>query len=179
MPNLTDASDPVLDSLPEEIRENVFNPAFVTESKSRVISVRLPDSSDRAMDIVIQQLRNEGGIPWIKTQSDIIRIGIKVILEIFNRILPNPNPELDTLLKTERMHSSALATQILMDTMEKVILSAGLEIQGMLRDGLHTEAVARINDLARTIDSLKSPVAKHRFKKMFDEHPIIASLRRV
>ena len=155
MPGIVEHQPTELDRLPSPIRDAIFDPHFSGSHSGSPISIRLTRDMERGLDVLSQRMNNMGGVDWLDTRSDFIRLGCWLVLALFNSCLENPPPELQAILTMDRLESNAKMMSLMREKMRKAIEIRSKQIGDMMRDPDADEEVRLLlTDLVREVNSL-------------------------
>ena len=146
----------IFDDLPSEVRQSMFDPHFAGSHKGSPIPVRLTQDMERGMDILLQHIQQKGGIDWLETRSDLMRLGVYVIMALLNGVLPDPPPELGAILTMDRIQSKAKMMAMMSEKLMSAITIRSKQVADMMRDpDADGEVKHLLEDLVSEVDQLR------------------------
>ena len=146
----------IFDDLPAEVRNSMFDPHFAGAHKGSPIPVRLTQDMERAMDILLQHVQQKGGIDWLETRADLMRLGVYVIMALLNGVLPDPPPELGAILTMDRIQAKAKMMSMMGEKLSSAMVIRSKQVADMMRDpDADAEVALLLQDLVNEVDQLR------------------------
>jgi hypothetical protein len=156
----------VLDSLPAHLQDAIVDPHWTGAKYGTAVPVKFPLEAERAMDTLLQRIKQAGGIPWMETRSDMLRGGLYLFLKLMDYYLTNPPPELTAILKIEAMNAKAVSFDTHLQKTDRTMASRAQQVREMLDIGVDVEELRTIvTDYLTDIDNLGSPFWTKRYKE--------------
>lgn len=163
-----------VDKLPEDVRALVFDSHFNVGEKGNAIPIRMTSTMQQAMSVMLQRLEQQGGVPWLQTYSDMVRMGTFFLLALLKGCLESPPDTLSVILATEKSYGMAQTRKVLTEKMFLTLELTGEQVQDLLKDPLAEGEIEKILlELLETINSIKSTYWRLRWKRQAIENPQI------
>ena len=125
---------PTIAHFPAPIQEHLLDTHYTGVSKGSAMNVRIPQQMEREMDLLLAHLDKMGGLEWIKTRSDLIRMGMYLLIKQMVHYLEDPPPELIALVTMEDIEAKAVTQNMLEQKLERSVKMRSQQMASMLQD---------------------------------------------
>ena len=165
----------VIDQFPPTIREHLLDTHYTGVSKGSAMNVRIPQQMEREMDLLLAHLDKMGGLEWIKTRSDLIRMAVYLLMKQFTHYLEDPPPELVALVTMEDIESKAVTQNTLEQKLERSITMRSKQLASMMQDPATLgQAEVVLRDLVDEALGLPDPFWRRRYAKALLDDAVLS-----
>lgn len=123
-----------VDQFPPAIRTHLLDAHYTGVAKGNAMNIRIPQQMEREMDLLIAALDKLGGLEWVQTRSDLVRLAIYLLMKQFTHYLDDPPPELVALVTMEDIEAKAVTQNMLEQKLERSVSMRSKQLASMMQD---------------------------------------------
>lgn len=134
LPSLRDVVGPLAE-LPLDVRARLADNHFGGPKDKHTISCRTDDKMLEALDQFLLDIKFRGGISWLKSQSDVIRAGLWLLLDVYGYYYTDQlDQKLRSIITSERLRGSMETRDRIRQNLETTINRMSAQCSALSHD---------------------------------------------